>query len=212
MHFEVEAIIRDVGIIGVAVMVFAESGLLIGIMLPGDSLLFTAGFLASQNIIDINLLVVSVIIAAIAGDNVGYSFGHRAGKRLFKRKDSRFFKQEYLERAKKFYEVHGKKTIVLARFTPIVRTFAPIVAGATNMEHKVFFRYNIVGGVIWGGGVTYLGYWLGAKIPNIEKYLLPAVAIVIAVSIAVPGIIHYMLERNHHSNDKELEEKEPIEK
>ncbi len=194
MHIDIESLIKTVGYIGVAGIVFAESGLLIGFFLPGDSLLFTAGFLASQGFLDIHLLVLLCVLAAIIGDNVGYAFGHRAGKRLFKKKDSRFFKQEYLMRAEEFYKTHGAKTVVIARFTPIVRTFAPIVAGATNMDRQRFVRYNIIGGILWGAGITYLGYGLGSKIPNIDKYLLPVIVAVIVLSIAVPGLVHYFIE------------------
>ena len=194
MHFELESLIRTVGYLGVAGIVFAESGLLIGFFLPGDSLLFTAGFLASQGYLDIHLLAFLCAVAAILGDNFGYEFGKRAGSRLFKKKDSRLFKQEYLQRAKAFYEVHGNKTVVLARFTPIVRTFAPVVAGATHMDRQSFVRYNIIGGIIWGAGITYLGYGLGSKIPNIDKILLPVVLGVIVLSIGIPGAIHFVLE------------------
>lgn len=194
MHFDIESLVRTVGYLGVAGIVFAESGLLIGFFLPGDSLLFTAGFLASQGLLDIHLLAVLCTIAAILGDNFGYEFGRRTGPRLFKRPDSRFFKQEYLEKARTFYEVHGKKTIVLARFTPIVRTFAPVVAGATHMNRSEFVRYNIIGGIIWGAGITYLGYFSGSKIPNIDRYLLPVIAAVVILSIGVPGLIHYFIE------------------
>jgi membrane-associated protein len=209
MHFDLESLIRTVGYLGVAGIVFAESGLLIGFFLPGDSLLFTAGFLASQGYLDIHLLAVLCAVAAILGDNFGYEFGKRAGKRLFKRPDSRYFKQEYLQRAKLFYEQHGNKTVVLARFTPIVRTFAPIVAGATHMNRQSFVRYNIIGGVIWGAGITYLGYGLGSKIPNIDKILLPVVLGVIVLSIGLPGAVHFALEfRTKRKQKREEKTKE----
>lgn len=170
-------------------IIFAESGLFFGFFLPGDSLLFTAGFLASQDILNIWILLPVFFIAAVTGDSIGYSFGRRVGRRLFNREDSFFFHKKHIDRAEKFYEKHGKKTIIIARFVPIVRTFAPIVAGIGKMEYSTFLVYNIVGGVLWAVGLTLAGYVLGAVIPNLDKYLHVVVAIIIVVSL-LPAVWH----------------------
>ncbi len=198
MHFSLLELIKTVGLLGVWGIVFAESGLFFGFFLPGDSLLFTAGFLAAQNFINIYALVVGSTLAAIAGDNVGYTFGRKIGPKIFNRPNSRFFKHEHLDRAHAFYVKHGAKTIILARFMPFVRTFAPIVAGAAQMHYKTFFVNNIIGGLLWGAGLPLAGYALGNIIPNVDKYLLPIVALIILVSIA-PGIYHYLNSRRLHS-------------
>jgi membrane-associated protein len=179
-------------------IIFAESGLVIGVLLPGDSLLFTAGFLASPNIniLNIQFLLVGCLIAAVLGDNVGYAMGHRWGRQLFQRSDSRFFHKKHLIAAQKFYELHGKKAVVLARFMPFVRTFAPIVAGIGSMHYRTFMMYNLVGGIAWTFGITLLGYSLGKVIPpdDIDKYLLPIILLVIVVSL-LPSLWHFYQER-----------------
>jgi membrane-associated protein len=184
-----QKIITTFGLIGVILIVFAESGLFFGFFLPGDSLLFTAGFLASQNLIPIWYLLIGTFIAAVLGDSVGYWFGKKTGPALFRREDSRLFKKEYLLRSQAFYEKHGKKTIILARFMPIIRTFAPILAGVANMNYRTFLTYNIIGGFIWSIGLTLLGYFLGRSIPGVDRYLIPIILIIILTSFA-PGIIH----------------------
>ncbi len=179
-----ERLIATFGTIGLFLIIFAESGLLIGFFLPGDSLLFTAGLLSSQDKLpNIALLVLGCVIAAISGDQAGYVFGRRVGPALFRRPDSRLFKQANVEKARAYFEEHGSKTIVLARFVPIVRTFAPIVAGVSHMPYRTFVMFNVVGGVLWAAGVTTLGYVLGATVPSIDKYLLPAVGVIIVVSL-----------------------------
>ena len=187
--------LQTTGLLGVIGAVFAESGLFIGFFLPGDSLLFTAGFLASQHVFSIALLMIGCTIAAILGDNVGYAFGVRVGKRIFVREQSLFFRRAHLERAKIFYEKYGASTIVLARFIPVVRSFAPIVAGASEMNYRTFVLFNIVGGTLWAVGLTGLGYILGSVIPNVDHYLLPLVAGIIVLSL-VPPIIHIWRERH----------------
>jgi membrane-associated protein len=174
--------------IGLFLIVFAESGLLIGFFLPGDSLLFTAGLLAAQDKSGLHLpvLLVGCFIAAVLGDQVGYVFGKRVGPSLFRRKDSRLFKQEYVQRTKDFFEVHGPKTILLARFVPVVRTFAPILAGVGEMPYRTFFRFNVIGGFIWAVGVTTAGYVLGSTIPSIDKYLLPIIFVIVLLSLVPP--------------------------
>jgi membrane-associated protein len=191
-----ESLIRAVGYIGVAAIVFAESGLLIGFFLPGDSLLFTAGFLASQGVFEIWILVPLCFVAAVTGDAVGYAFGQRVGSRLFQRADSRFFKKEHLEKAEAFFDEHGGKAIVLARFLPVVRTFTPIVAGAAGMPYRRFAVFNVLGALLWAVGVTLAGYFLGSAIPNIDHYLLPVIGVIILVSV-LPTLIH--LWREHRS-------------
>ncbi len=175
---------------GLLLIIFAESGLLIGFFLPGDSLLFTAGLLASQGKFGLHypVLAVGCFVAAVLGDQVGYLFGRRAGPALFRRPDSRIFKQEYVHRTKAFFEHHGPKTIVLARFVPIVRTFAPILAGVGDMPYRVFVRYNVVGGLLWGAGVTSAGYILGETVPSIDRYLLPIIGLIVLASILPPLI------------------------
>ncbi len=170
-------------------MIFAESGLLIRFFLPGDSLLFTAGFLASQDIFDIRLLVVLSLIAAILGDSVGYMFGQKVGKKLFNRKDSLIFHKDHLIKARLFYEKHGKKTIMIARFLPIIRTFAPIVAEMGDMEYSVFITFKVIGGILWAVGLTLAGYFLGNIISDVDCYLLPIIIGIILLSIS-PHLIH----------------------
>lgn len=183
-------IIKTLGLIGVVLIVFAESGLFFGFFLPGDSLLFTAGFLASQDLISIWGLLILCFIAAVAGDSVGYMFGKKTGPMIFNKEDSLFFKKKHVEKARDFYDKYGKKTIVFARFIPIVRTFAPIVAGVAQMNYRVFISYNIIGGFLWTWGMLGLGYLLGNVIPNVEKYLTPIILVIIFVSF-IPAIVEY---------------------
>ena len=186
--FDLEEFIRTVGYIGVFAIIFAESGLLVGFFLPGDSLLFTAGFLASQGFFNYPLLAIGCFIAAVAGDSVGYWFGHRVGRRLFQKEDSLLFKKERLLHAEHLYQKHGGKIIVIARFMPIVRTFAPIVAGIGVMHYRRFLSYNVFGGLFWAVGVCSAGYFLGNTIPNVDKYLLPIVFLIILISVLPPGL------------------------
>jgi membrane-associated protein len=192
--------------IGLFLIVFAESGLLIGFFLPGDSLLFTAGLLASQDKFGLNLPVILVgcFIAAVLGDQVGYAFGKKAGPSMFRRENSRIFKQEYVHRTKSFFEHHGPKTIVIARFVPIVRTFAPILAGVGEMPYRVFVRYNVVGAFLWAVGVTSLGYVLGEAIPSIDKYLLPIIGVIVIASI-IPPLLEMRRQRGKVRPDTEAE-------
>lgn len=195
--FDLPTLITAVGVPGVAAIVFAESGLLIGFFLPGDSLLFTAGFLTQQGIIQFNihLFAALLFVAAALGDSVGYTFGKRTGPRIFRRPDSLLFKQENIQRAEAFYEKHGAKTIVIARFIPVIRTFAPIVAGVGKMKYSTFLTYNLVGAFLWAIGITYLGYFAGSWFTSlgldIDQVLLPVVAVIILLSI-LPPIVHVM--------------------
>jgi membrane-associated protein len=189
--FDLISIIKTSGYIGVSAIVFAESGILLGMFLPGDSLLFTAGFLASQNFFDIRIMVPLVFVSAILGDNVGYAFGNRIGYKIFNKEDSLFFKKSNLQTAQVFFEKHGGKTLILARFIPVVRTFAPILAGVGKMHYRTFMIYNLVGSLLWAIGLTMLGYYLGTVIPNVDKYLLPIVAVIIIISVA-PVILKFV--------------------
>jgi membrane-associated protein len=193
MHFDLAQIIQTVGYLGLFAIVFAESGLFFGFFLPGDSLLLTAGLLASQDKLDLAILLIILPIAAILGDSVGYWFGKKTGSRIFCRDDSLFFRRKNLLAAQTFYERHGGKTIVLARFMPFIRTFAPIVAGAVEMRYTRFLLFNVVGGLLWGIGVTAAGYYLGQSIPDIDRYFLVVVTAVIVLS-ALPAMIHLARE------------------
>lgn len=188
--FDLVALIKTVGYLGLFGIVFAESGLLIGFFLPGDSLLFTAGILASQGYGHILTVVAACFLGAVLGDSVGYAFGRRAGPAIFKRDDSIIFNKEHITRARDFYAKYGAKTIILARFIPVVRTFAPILAGVGEMSYRTFLLYNLIGGLIWGVGLPLLGYYLGSTIPNIEHYLIPGVVVIIVASV-IPPAIHF---------------------
>lgn len=172
------------GEIALAFIIFAETGLLLGFFLPGDSLLFTAGVLAGQGQLDLALLVSTCFVGAFTGSEVGYLIGNKIGPRLFSKPDSRFFKQEYVERTKEFFDRHGPKTIVLARFVPIVRTFTPVMAGVGEMKRRTYTTYNLIGAVLWAVGVTMLGWALGDAIGSgIDTYILPLLLVVVAISL-----------------------------
>jgi membrane-associated protein len=188
---DVEALIRWGGLTGIVTIVFIETGLFIGFFLPGDSLLVTAGIMAAAGYLDLRWLIPLTILAAIIGDQMNYAIGYRAGMALMSRYE-RF--RPHLERAHAFYEKHGAKTIVLARFVPIVRTFAPAVAGAARMNYRTFVTYNIVGGIIWVLSTTLTGYFLGRAIPHIDRYLHLVIAIVVFLSI-LPILREWRRER-----------------
>lgn len=193
------SLLEGAGVLGglaiIGAIIFAETGLLIGFFLPGDTLLFTAGFFAAQGHLPLAGVMAVIFIAAIIGDNVGYTVGKKSGPRLFKKQDGLIFRQEYILKAEKFYEEHGGKTIILARFVPIVRTFAPIVAGIGKMDHKRFMAYNIVGSAIWTGSIVLLGYWLGSLIDphTMEKYIIAAVLLATLVTVG-PTLYHLIRE------------------
>lgn len=175
-------------------MVFAESGLFFGFFLPGDSLLFMAGFLASQGFFNIWVLAPLLVVAAVGGDNAGYWTGEKLGNWLMKQKESFFFRKKNLIKAQRFYEKHGGKALVIARFIPAVRTFVPITAGIAKMRYKTFFFFNVIGGILWALGMTSAGFFLGNLIPNVDRYLLPIVGLIILISV-IPGVIHFLKER-----------------
>jgi membrane-associated protein len=200
-YIEPAFLIETLGTIGVIVIIFAESGLFFGFFLPGDSLLFTAGLFASQGHLPIVPLVLGCIIAAVAGDSVGYAFGRRAGPAIFSRENSFFFHKKHIARAEGFYKKHGTKTILLARFVPIVRTFAPIVAGVGSMPYKTFLAWNIIGGVLWGGAVTLLGYFLGNSFPQISNFLHWIIIAIIFISLIPVAFEIYRGWRDRQKED-----------
>jgi membrane-associated protein len=181
-------LVRWGGYVALVAIVFTETGLLVGFFLPGDSLLITAGLVAAAGSLDIWLLNGLLIVAAIVGDSVGYAIGYRAGPRIFTREDSRWFNRRHLVRTREFYERHGGKTIVLARFIPIIRTFAPVVAGVGRMEYRRFLAYNVLGGIGWVSGLTWAGYVLGRTIPDIGRYIHIVIGIVVIVSAIPIGV------------------------
>jgi membrane-associated protein len=188
--FDLVSIVQTGGYIGLFLIIFAESGLLFGFFLPGDSLLFTAGFLASQGYLSIIPLTLLMFIAAVSGDAVGYLFGKKAGPKVFSREESFFFHPSHVEKTSHFFEKYGVKTIVLARFIPVVRTFAPIMAGVGGMKYSMFVRYNVIGALIWAVGMTLLGYIFGNAIPDAEKYIIPIVLIIVLTSF-IPPVLEY---------------------
>lgn len=196
--FDLISLIKTAGYVGLFSIIFAESGLLIGFFLPGDSLLFTAGFLASQGFLNIWILSLICFLGAVLGDSFGYAFGRRVGPSIFKKEDSLLFHKDNLERARLFYEKHGGKTIILARFLPIIRTFAPILAGVGAMRYREFLFYNLLGGMFWALGLTVLGYFLGSTIPDIDAYLLPIIAVIIFGSL-IPPAFHILRSREHRA-------------
>jgi membrane-associated protein len=186
--YNVPELIRLVGFYGLIVIVFAETGLLVGFFLPGDSLLITAGLFAARGDFDYAMLLLALIPAAIIGNATGYYIGHRTGMTLYSRPDSLLFRREHLQMTREYYEKHGGKTIILAQFIPILRTFAPVVAGVGEMGYRQFATYNIVGAILWVGSMLTAGYMLGNAIPNIESRIHYVVAVVIFISLLPPGI------------------------
>ncbi len=199
LSLSADHLIQSFGLLGIALIVFAESGLLIGFFLPGDSLLFTAGAAAAGVLAKLHVtfnlwaLLATVVVAAIAGDQVGYVIGRRAGPALFRRPESRLFSRDHLDRSHEFFERHGPKALVLARFVPIVRTFVPVVAGAGAMEYRTFVRFNVIGGVMWGVGITLLGYWFG-RISFIKNNIELALVAIVIISI-LPIVIELVRSR-----------------
>ena len=195
-----EKLLRSFGTIGLFAIIFAESGLMVGFFLPGDSLLFAAGLFAARGSLNIVVITIGCAIAAVAGDQVGYSFGNKVGPSLFKRPDSRLFKQEYLAKAEEFFEHYGAKAIILARFVPIVRTFAPVVAGAGSMHYRTFLRNNIIGGVLWAVLFVQLGYWLGKRYPCMVNKIDVLAVVIIAFSL-IPIGIEFLRHRRRSARD-----------
>jgi membrane-associated protein len=182
------------GYIGMPLIIFAETGLLIGIFLPGDSLLVTAGFLASQGYFNVWLLGTLLNIAATAGNQSGYWLGRTAGPRIFAREESRFFKKKYVQRAHDFYARHGGKTIIIARFVPIVRTFAPVIAGVGRMRYRTFVMFDVIGGVLWIWSTLLIGYFIPRWIPGAKDHIEQVILAVILLSL-LPGVWAWWIER-----------------
>jgi membrane-associated protein len=193
-HFDIASWVTTIGYVGLLLIVLIETGFFFGFFLPGDSLMFTAGLLASKGIFSIWILTPAIIVMAIIGYTIGYWFGDRLGGWLLKRKESFLFKKRYIETANEFYDKHGGKALVIGRLVPIVRTFVPIVAGMATMPYRRYFTYNVLGSLMWGGGITLLGYSLGAMVPNAGHYVLPAVIVIVILSV-LPGVIHFLKQR-----------------
>lgn len=210
---EPEFLIETFGMLGVLAVVFVESGLLIGFLLPGDSLLFTAGLLSATGTLpDLWILLVTIPLAAIAGDQVGYAIGRKAGPSVFRRPDSRFFREEYVERSAEFFERYGPRTVVIARFVPIVRTLAPVMAGVARMNYRTFVTYNVIGGVAWGVGLTTLGYFLG-QVQFVHDNIEPIILGIVALSF-IPIALELLRARRTRpavAEDEETEAREPVE-
>ena len=183
-----EHLIETFGTIGLLLVIYAESGLLLGLVFPGDSLLFTAGLFAATDKFGLNIWAIAIgcFVAAFTGSQTGYWFGRRFGPGLFRRPDSRLFKHEYVEHSRAFFEKHGPKTIVLARFVPFVRTLAPMLAGIGEMPRRTFIAFNALGALLWATGVSLAGFFLGKTIPDVDKYLLPIIAVIFLVSVTPP--------------------------
>lgn len=182
MHMDVTQLVESGGLIAIATIIFLESGMMVGFFLPGDTLLLSAGVLAAQGHFPIVVTVLVIAAAAILGDNTGYMLGRVMGKRLFRKQDGILFRQEYVTRAEKFYEKHGAKTMLVAHYVPIVRSFAPLVAGVGRMNRMQFFIYDAIGVSTWAAVVTLLGYWFGSRIPNLDNYIMPVVLAVMVIS------------------------------
>ena len=192
--YDVESLVRVGGLVGLTLIVFVETGLLIGFFLPGDSLLVTAGLFAARGDLDLFSLNLTLSLAAILGDTVGYNIGAKAGPKIFTRDNSLFFNRKHLITTKEFYDRHGGFTIVIARFVPIIRTFAPVVAGVGAMQYRRFLSYNVFGGIGWVAATTCGGYFLGQMVPNIHEHIHVVIAVVIAVSL-LPAVIKFAQER-----------------
>ncbi len=194
--FDLVTLIKTFGYLGIFSIVFAESGLLIGFFLPGDSLLFTAGFLASQGYLNVALLALLSFIAAVSGDSTGYYLGKKFGPKVFTRENSIVLSRDHIQRAERFYTKYGPKTIVLARFLPVIRTIAPLMAGVGSMRYSTFLSYNVIGGVLWAIGVPLIGYFLGNVVPNVDRYLIPIILAIIILS-GLPTLLHLWREHRH---------------
>jgi membrane-associated protein len=196
----VESIIESGGLLVVAAIIFAEGGLLAGFFLPGDTLLLSAGYFASIGKLPLGLLLVTVVVAAVIGDNTGYLIGKHAGRKLFSKPESTFFHPDHLKRAEDFYERHGAKTALFARFIPLIRTFVPVVAGAGNMPHKKFATFNLIGATLWGISITMLGYSLGrvmgSRVEHIDKYIM--IMVLAAVAITVGPALYHLIKAQYH--------------
>lgn len=187
--FDVTHIIEAGGLLLIAAIVFAESGLMVGVFLPGDTLLLSAGILAAGGKLSIVPAIIIITIAAIAGDNLGFQIGKSLGPRLFRKKDGLIFRKEYIDKAEVFYEKYGARAMLVEHFIPIVRSFAPVTAGASNMSRRTFIIYNTIGDIAWAVSFTLFGYFVASRIPNIEKYIEPTIVVIILIFLA-PTLYH----------------------
>jgi membrane-associated protein len=187
--FDVSHLLSSGGLILIAALIFAESGMFIGFFFPGDTLLIGAGVFAAAGKLNLVAIFIVVALAALLGDNTGYHIGKRYGRRLFKKKDGIVFKQQYITQAEAFYDKYGSKTMLFAHFIPVIRTFAPATAGAGRMNYRQFMLFDAVGDMVWTVAVTLVGYYFGSKIPNIDHYILLAVLVVVVITLA-PTIYH----------------------
>lgn len=187
--FDVTHLIETGGLLLIAAIIFAESGMMVGFLFPGDTLLFSAGILAATGTLNLPLTVFVIAAAAILGDNVGYHIGNRLGPRLFRKPDGIVFRKQHIERAEKFYEKYGSKTMLVAHFVPVVRSFAPVTAGAGKMPLKKFMFFDAIGDIAWAALITGLGYYAGSRIPGIEKFIEPVLIIIVLVFLA-PTLVH----------------------
>jgi membrane-associated protein len=192
--FDLIPLIETAGYIGLFLIIFAESGILIGLFLPGDSLLFTTGFLASQGYLNVWLLIPLLYLAAFLGDSTGYWIGEKVGPKIFNRPKSLWFNPENVEKTRAFFNKHGAKAVVLARFLPIIRTFIPVMAGVGEMRYRTFVFYNALGAFLWAAGLTMAGYWFGNLIPNADKYILPVIILIVLVSF-IPAVWQFVKEK-----------------
>jgi len=193
-HFDLVQWVTTIGYFGLFLIVLLETGFFFGFFLPGDSLMFTAGLLASKGIFNIWVLLPSLIMIAILGYTIGYWFGNRLGHWLLKRKDSVLFKKSFLDQAHAFYHRHGGKALIFGRLMPVVRTFVPIVAGMGAMRYRVYLKFNIIGALLWAGMITLVGYFIGSFLPNASHYIFPVVIMIVFVSV-LPGLLHYLKNR-----------------
>lgn len=187
--FDIESLITTGGLLLIAAIVFAESGMFVGFFFPGDTLLITAGVFAAQGQLPLVLTIIVIALAAIAGDNTGYHIGRRYGRKMFGKKDGLLFRKEYVDRAETFYKEHGGKAMLFAHFFPIIRTFAPPVAGVAHMNYKQFVIFDAIGDTAWAISVTLVGYWFGTKIPDLDHYILLFVAGAMVFTLA-PTLYH----------------------
>lgn len=212
--FDIPGLIENGGLLLIALIIFAESGMFVGFFFPGDTLLMTAGIFAAQGKLNIGVTIAVIAIAAIIGDNLGYQIGKRYGKSIFKKPDGIFFRQEYIHRAEKFFERFGNRAMLFAHFVPVVRTFLPPVAGVGHMNRSQFFIYDAIGDIAWATSVTLVGYWFGTKIPNIDKYAEIAIlgVVVIVLGPTIYHVIKALLEDRQNKTLKTSKSSEQIKK
>ena len=197
----VEEIIQAGGLLLIALVVFAESGMFVGFFFPGDTLLLSAGVFAAAGTLPLGLTIFVIALAAILGDNTGYYIGRRYGRQLFRKPNGLVFRQSYVQQAEDFYEKHGTKTMLVAHFVPIVRTFAPPVAGVAKMDYKQFFIFDAIGDISWAASITLIGYWFGSKIPHLDHYILYIVlgAMVITLGPTIYHLVKALWEKKNRS-------------